>query len=117
MEMILNENDLVVGARFEDGTIQDYIDENKEILFGQEFSVEDIVWMGPQPKLAQLAEQIGVAQTESIDTLKKYLKSKISKQIKIHLAKCQKFEEMKNRVYLLSMVCHQALLIELNKRQ
>jgi Xaa-Pro aminopeptidase len=60
------------------------IDENKEILFGQEFSVEDIVWMGPQPKHAQLAEQIGVAQTESIDTLKKYLKSKISKQIKIH---------------------------------
>lgn len=29
MEMILNENDLVVGARFEDGTIQDYIDETK----------------------------------------------------------------------------------------
>ena len=29
MEMILNENDLVVGARFENGTIQDYVDENK----------------------------------------------------------------------------------------
>lgn len=29
MEMILNEDDLVVGARFENGTIQDYIDENK----------------------------------------------------------------------------------------
>jgi hypothetical protein len=29
MEMILNENDLVVGARFEDGTIQDYIDDYK----------------------------------------------------------------------------------------
>ena len=29
MEMILNVNDLVVGARFENGTIQDYIDENK----------------------------------------------------------------------------------------
>ena len=29
MEMILNENDLVVGSRFENGTIQDYIDENK----------------------------------------------------------------------------------------
>lgn len=27
MEMILNENDLVVGARFENGTIQDYVDE------------------------------------------------------------------------------------------
>ena len=29
MEMILNENDLVVGAKFENGTIQDYIDEKK----------------------------------------------------------------------------------------
>jgi len=29
MEMILNENDLVIGARFENGTIQDYVDENK----------------------------------------------------------------------------------------
>lgn len=29
MEMILNEDDLVVGARFESGTIQDYIDEKK----------------------------------------------------------------------------------------
>ena len=27
--MILNENDLVVGASFENGTIQDYIDERK----------------------------------------------------------------------------------------
>ncbi len=60
------------------------VDENKEILFGNEFTLEDIVWMGPQPKLAQLAEQIGVAQFESVDTLKKYLKAKSSKQIKIH---------------------------------
>lgn len=28
MEMILNEDDMVVGARFENGTIQDYIDKN-----------------------------------------------------------------------------------------
>ena len=60
------------------------VDENKEILFGYEFKLEDIVWMGPQPKLAQLAEQIGIAQSESIDSLKKYLKSKKSKQVKIH---------------------------------
>ena len=27
MEMILNENDIIVGAQFENGTIQDYVDE------------------------------------------------------------------------------------------
>ena len=55
MEMILNENDLVVGARFENGTIQDYIDENKTygivrieestanwFLFNKEESEEDL---------------------------------------------------------------------------
>ncbi len=29
MESILNENDIVVGATFENGTIQDYVDEQK----------------------------------------------------------------------------------------
>lgn len=29
MEMILNEYDMVVGAKFEDGTIQDYIDDEQ----------------------------------------------------------------------------------------
>jgi len=28
MEMILNENDMVVGASFSNGTIQDYVDDN-----------------------------------------------------------------------------------------
>ena len=60
------------------------IDENKEILFGNEYSLEDIVWTGPQPKLTELAALIGVDQTESIDKLKKYLKTKSSKQVKIH---------------------------------
>ena len=29
MEMILNEDDIIVGAQFENGTIQDYVDEAK----------------------------------------------------------------------------------------
>ena len=60
------------------------IDENKEILFGYEFTIEDIVWMEPQPKLAELSENIGVAQSEPIDKLKKYLKAKNNKKIKIN---------------------------------
>ena len=29
MEMLMNDDDIVIGARFENGTIQDYIDEEK----------------------------------------------------------------------------------------
>jgi len=55
MEMILNEYDMVVGAKFENGTIQDYIDEAQTFglirfenttafwfLFNQIDSAEDI---------------------------------------------------------------------------
>src|SRR5574344_2858269 len=55
MEMILNEDDMVVGARFENGTIQDYMDKDKTygllrvedttcnwFLFNKDDSDEDI---------------------------------------------------------------------------
>ncbi len=55
MEMILNEDDLVVGVEFENGTIQDYVDKAKTyglirvedttanwFLFNKEDSPEDI---------------------------------------------------------------------------
>ena len=56
MEMILNENDMVVGASFENGTIQDYVDDANTyglvrieettanwFLFNKEDSTEDIL--------------------------------------------------------------------------
>jgi Xaa-Pro aminopeptidase len=60
------------------------LDENKDYLFGYEHTLEDTVWMGPQPKLAELAALIGIGNSEPIDKLEKYLKSKKNKQVKIH---------------------------------
>ncbi|WP_162415815.1 aminopeptidase P family protein [Cyclobacterium roseum] len=39
------------------------IDEDKEIIFGDELTTEQLVWHGDQPKLADLARAVGVAQT------------------------------------------------------
>ena len=39
------------------------IDEGKTILFGDELTIDDIVWMGPQPSFGALAERVGVSQT------------------------------------------------------
>lgn len=60
------------------------IDDNKEILFGYEYTIEDIVWTGKQPKISELADLIGVEHSEPIDQIKKYLKIKIKKNVKIH---------------------------------
>lgn len=39
------------------------IDANREILFGDDLSMEDIVWMGTMPSIKELGAQVGVQET------------------------------------------------------
>lgn len=39
------------------------IDENREIVFGDELTIDDIVWMGKQPTLKEMATMAGVNET------------------------------------------------------
>ncbi len=36
------------------------IDNDSEIIFGNDYTIDDIVWMGPQPSIAERAEKCGV---------------------------------------------------------
>src|SRR3989339_416171 len=36
------------------------LDENKETVYGNDFTIDDIVWMGPQPTIKQRAVKCGV---------------------------------------------------------
>ncbi|RPI41338.1 MAG: aminopeptidase P family protein, partial [Bacteroidetes bacterium] len=38
------------------------VDNDREILFGDDYTVEDFVWMGPQPTMAELAAKCGVRE-------------------------------------------------------
>lgn len=40
-----------------------------EIIFGNDFDVDDIVWMGPQPSIAELASRAGVTKTHPMAKL------------------------------------------------
>ncbi len=60
------------------------LDENKEIVFGNDFAIDDIVWMGPQPTVKNLASKVGVKNTASLNALSDYLADAIKKGRKIH---------------------------------
>jgi Xaa-Pro aminopeptidase len=60
------------------------VDSNTSTLFGNDFSVDDIVWMGPQPKVNQLAESSGMNQSENFDHLHGKLSDAIKRGKKIH---------------------------------
>lgn len=54
------------------------IDEGKEIIFGNELTIDDIVWTGTMPTLKDDAEKVGVKDTRSLKALKEYLDKAMS---------------------------------------
>lgn len=49
------------------------IDNDQEIIFGREFSMDDIIWIGPHERLASLASKVGVEKTVSPTEIGKYI--------------------------------------------
>ncbi|MBK7096166.1 MAG: aminopeptidase P family protein [Saprospiraceae bacterium] len=59
-------------------------DEGKDIIFGDDITIEDIIWMGEQPSVAELAFSVGVNDTLNSEKLIYYIKDAISKNRKVH---------------------------------
>ncbi len=59
-------------------------DSGEETVFGNDLTVEDFVWMGPQPTIAERASAFGIHKTGNLDELEKTLRDAISKGRKIH---------------------------------
>ena len=53
------------------------LDEGKEILFGNELTVEDIIWTGSLPTLQELADQAGIQSVLPLNQLKSIAASSI----------------------------------------
>lgn len=50
------------------------LDNGKTILFGDELTMEDIIWTGPQPSLTEQAEKVGIKNVKPISQLEVLLK-------------------------------------------
>jgi Xaa-Pro aminopeptidase len=60
------------------------LDEGQEFLFGNDLTVEDIVWMGTQPSLLQRADAFGINYIKPYSELAEYLKVATQKGRTIH---------------------------------
>lgn len=49
------------------------IDNDREIIFGSELTIDDIVWTGRQPTLKEKSLMVGIGDTMPINSLKSYL--------------------------------------------
>lgn len=59
-------------------------DSGEEIIFGNDLTVEDFVWMGPQPTIAGQSSKVGVPKTGDIASLVVLLEEAKARGRKIH---------------------------------
>lgn len=50
------------------------LDSGKEIIFGDELTIADIIWAGPLPTLKEMADKVGIQHVEPVKNIPKFLK-------------------------------------------
>ncbi len=60
------------------------VDSGEDILFGDDFTLDDIIWMGPQPTVAERAQSAGVERTKAFGKLHEVVSEAVSKGRKVH---------------------------------
>ena len=61
------------------------IDNNREIIFGNDVTMEDIIWMGPQPSLRDKAGQVGISEVRPSSQLIEMVSSAVKQGRKAHI--------------------------------
>jgi len=59
-------------------------DNNKDYIFGNDFDIDDIIWMGVQPKVTDLAAKAGIDNTASYTDLAKFIAQAKNEGREIH---------------------------------
>ncbi len=59
-------------------------DEDKDFIFGDDFTIDDIIWMGNQPTIGDLAARCGVANVQGMDKLTTYISQVQKSGRKVH---------------------------------
>lgn len=69
-------------------------DSGEEYLFGDDVTMDDIIWMGPQPSMKELAAEIGVANSAPIAGLKELVQKAQHQNRRIHFLPPYRYDTM-----------------------
>ena len=70
------------------------IDSGDEYIFGNDVDMDDIIWMGPQPSVKDMAARVGVSKTAPFARLAVCMKTAISQGRRIHFLPPYRFRNM-----------------------
>ena len=64
------------------------VESGEDIIFGNDLTISDLIWTGPQPTIAELAARVGVTITKPLSELPEYIARAQAQGRKIH-ANCR----------------------------
>lgn len=70
------------------------IEAGEDYFFGNDVTMDDIIWMGPQPSVKDLAAQVGVEKSFPFDKLKEFIGKAISQRRPMHFLPPYRYDNM-----------------------
>ncbi len=61
------------------------LDADKDYIFGNDFDIDDIIWMGPQPSVKELAAKAGVENTDTLKALSAFFDNVVKQKREVHI--------------------------------
>ncbi len=61
------------------------VEADRDILFGTDIGVDDIIWMGDQPLMRDRAARVGITETLPLEKLKETIGDSLAKGKKVHI--------------------------------
>ena len=80
-------------------------DSGEEMIFGNDVSIDDIIWMGPQPTVASKAERIGISKSRPFADLFKVVGEAVAKGRKVHFLPPYRYYNMLLLSELIGVPC------------
>jgi len=81
------------------------VDSGEQIIFGDELTIDDIIWMGSLPTIKKQADDVGITKTLPMCELQKHLNTAILKGRKIHFLPAYRQKTKHQLATLLGMKC------------
>ena len=83
------------------------VDSGKDTLYGDDFTVADIIWMGNQPSVSDLAAEVATDASATMGTLTTDLKKAIQSGRKLHILPTYRGDHVVKLAEILGVTCEE----------
>ncbi len=70
------------------------VESRESYLFGDDVTMDDIIWMGPQPSIKELAASVGVTNSAPASALKDFVAKAIQQKRQVHFLPPYRYDNM-----------------------